>query len=107
MPAPWDGRKCWHNSSDLRQGEEETAELDETLKGILTRDEKREETVAKPLKESHQEASSRELEVIKVARQAYYRTHHPSFEHKVSHNLSTFQEMATSTNFLGNEIHEV
>ena len=35
---------------------------------------------AKPLKESHQEAFSKESEVIKVARQAHYMIHCPSFE---------------------------
>ena len=61
----------------------------------------------KLLKEPHWEAFSKESEVIKVARWAYYQTHHPSFEQEGSHNLSsTFQEMATSANLLGNEIHE-
>ena len=64
--------------------------------------------MAKPLKESHQEAFSKELEVVKAARWAYYSTHHPSFEQEGSHDLSsTFWEMATLTNLLGNEIHEV
>ena len=31
MPAPQEGGKCWHHSSDLGQGEEETVELDNTL----------------------------------------------------------------------------
>ena len=62
----------------------------------------------KLLKKPHWEAFSKESEVIKVARQAYYRTHHPSFEQEGSQDLSfTFWEMATLTNLLGNEIHEV
>ena len=63
---------------------------------------------AKLLKESHWEAFSKESEVIKAARWAYYRTHCPSFEQEGSHDLSfTFWEMATLMNLLGNEIHKV
>ena len=62
----------------------------------------------KVLNEPHQEAFSKELEVMKVARQAYYKAHQPNFKPEGSHDLSlTFQQMATSTNLLGTKIHEM
>ena len=60
------------------------------------------------LKENHWEAFSKESEPIRAARWDYYKTHWPNYEHKGSYNLSsTFRYMATSTNFMGSEIHEV
>ena len=80
MSAPWEGGKCWYHSSNLGQGEEETVELDDTPEEHPHWRQKEGRPVVKPLKESHQEAFSRESEVIKAAKQAYYKTHHPSFE---------------------------
>ena len=38
----------------------------------------------------------------------YYKAHQPNFEQEGSYGLcSTFWQMATSTNFLGTEFHEV
>ena len=62
----------------------------------------------KALKEPHQEALSKESAVVKMARQAYYKANQPSFEQEGSYDLSsTFEQMASSTNLLGTEIHEV
>ena len=45
---------------------------------------------------------------MKKARWAYYNTCHSNFKQEGLHDLSsTFQEMASSTNLLGTEIHEV
>ena len=109
MPPPQGGTKCQHHSSNLRQEEEETAELDDTSKKHPHQRQKEGRLVAKLLKDSCQEAFSKELEeVIKAARWAYYRIHHPNFEQERSHDLSsTVWEMANMTNLLGTEIHEV
>ena len=62
--------------------------------------------MAKALKEPHCKAFSKELAVMRVARQAYYKTHQPNFEQEGLDNLSSmFQQMATSANLLGTEIH--
>ena len=45
---------------------------------------------------------------MKVASWAYYKAHQPNFEQEEGYDLpSTFWQMATSTNLLGTEIHEV
>ena len=62
----------------------------------------------KALKEPHCEAFPKELAVMRMARQAYYKTHQPNFEQEGLDDLSNmFQQMATSANLLGTEIHEV
>ena len=65
-------------------------------------------SVVKPLKENHQEAFSKESERVRVARQDYYKTHQPNYEHEGSYYLSsTFRNMATSATHMGSEIHKV
>ena len=50
----------------------------------------------------------KESKHVRVARQDYYKTHQPNYEHEGSYNLSsTFRDMATSANLMGSEIHEV
>ena len=45
---------------------------------------------------------------MKVARQAYFKTHWADFDEESSHDLSsTFWDMAFSMNLLGTEIHVV
>ena len=56
----------------------------------------------KALKEASQEAFSKELEVMKAARQAYYKAHQSNFKQDGLYDLSfTFWQMATSTTLLG------
>ena len=62
----------------------------------------------KTLKELCQEAFSKELEVMKAARQAYYKAHQPNFEQEGLYALSSiFWQITTSTNLLGIKVHEV
>ena len=107
------GNKCRCHSSDQdvlapRQDEEETLEPGYPPKECLHQKRKEGRTVAKTLKEPHCEAFSKELAIVPVARQAYFKTHLPKFEQEGLDDLSSmFQQMATSANLLGNEIHEV
>ena len=62
----------------------------------------------RPLRENCQEAFSKESELVRAARCDYCKTHWPNYEHKELYNLSsTFREMATATNLMGSEVHEV
>ena len=63
---------------------------------------------ARPLKENCCETFSKECKLVRTAGQDYFKTHQPNYEHKGSQNLSsTFREMATSTNLMVTEVHEV
>ena len=84
------------------------AEFDDTPKEHPHWKQKEGRLVVKALKESHKKALSKESEVVKMAKQAYYKAKQPSFEQEGSYDLSsTFEQMASSTNLLGTEIHEV
>ena len=62
----------------------------------------------KPLKENCWKAFSKESELIRVARQAYYKTHQPNYEQEGWYDLSsTFWEMAASANLMGTEVCKV
>ena len=64
--------------------------------------------MARPLKENCQEAFSKESELIRAAREAYYKTHQPDYKQEGSCDLSsTFWQMATSSNLMGTKVHEV
>ena len=77
-------------------------------KSNLTKTWKEGMPAAKCLKENCWEASSKESELIRKARQAYYMTHCPNCEYEGSYNLfSTFWEMASSANLMSMEVHEV
>ena len=91
-----------------RQEEEEMANIDDIHKECLFCKQKEGRPAVKALKEPHQEAFSKELAVVKAARQAYYRAHWPNFKQEWLYDLSfTFWQMATSTTLLGIKIHEV
>ena len=113
MPAPPTGMKCQCHSLDQdvpapRYEEEETLEPDYPPKGCPHWKRKEGRPVTKALKEPHHKAFSKELAIMQTARQVYFKTHYPNFEQEGLDNLSsTFWQMATSTNLLGNEIHEV
>ena len=103
--APEGGAKCQCHSSNTKQ-EEETVELNYTTEEHPHQKQKKGRSAAKALKEPHSEAFSRESAVVKVARQAYFKTHWANFKEKCSHDLSsTFWDMASSTNLLGTKIH--
>ena len=64
--------------------------------------------MAKAFKEPNHKAFSKESAVVKVARQAYFKTHQANFKEECSHDLSsTFWDMVSSMNLLGTKIHEV
>ena len=113
MPAPPTGTKCQCYSLDQgvpapRQEEEETVEPDYTLKECPHQKWKEGRLVAKALEEPHCKALYKESEVVRMARQAYYKTHQPYFKQEEPDDLSSmFQQMATSVNLLGTKIHEV
>ena len=91
-----------------RQEEEEMANINGLPKEHPHHKWKEGRPVAKALKETHQETFSKELEVVWLARWAYFKAHQPNFEQEGSYDLSpTSQQMATSMNLLGTKIHEV
>ena len=74
-------------------------------KSVLTKDRKRGGQQQSSLKNL---AGRPFLRSQRSSRQACYRTHWPNFEQEGLYDLSsTFWEMATSTYFLGTEIHKV
>ena len=80
VPVPQVGAKCLHHSSDQgvpipRQEEEEMAEIDDTSKEHPCCKQKEGRLAVNALKELCWEAFSKELEVVKVTRQAYYKAH--------------------------------
>ena len=90
MPAPLMGVKQWHHSSDQgvstpRLGVEEAVELDEEQP---CHKQKEGRPVASSLKENCWDAFSKESELVRVARWAYYKTHQPNYKYKGSYNLS-------------------
>ena len=111
--VPQVGRKCWCHSSDqgvptLRQDEEEAANIDDMPKEHPCRKQKEGMLAGKALKEAQREAFSKESDMVKVARWAYQKVHWANFEQEGSYNLSSiFCQMATSTNLLGTEVHEL
>ena len=113
IPVPQMGAKHWCYSSDqgvlpLRWEEEETADINYPPKEHHHHKQKEGRPAAKALKEPYWEAFSKELEVVKVARWAFFKAHWLNFEQEGSYDLSpTFWQMATSTNLLGTKIHEV
>ena len=85
MSAPQVGTKCQHHSLDKgvpipRSEEEETVEFDDTSEECPGQKWKEGRPAAKALKEPHQEAFSKESEVVKVARWAYYKVQWSNFE---------------------------
>ena len=82
--------------------------LDVTPKEHPHQRQKKGRPLARLLKASYQEAFSKDSGLIQATRQAYFKMHHPNYDHERSHDLScTFQEMATSAGLMGSEVHEV
>ena len=111
--APVNGMKKMCHSSNQgasmpRPEEEDTPELDVTPEEPPHQKQKEGRPAAKPLKENHHKAFSKESGLIKVARQAYHKAHQPNYEHEGSYNLSLFfKEIATSANLMHSEVYEV
>ena len=62
----------------------------------------------KVLTEGWCEAFARDSELVWKAREEHYKTNHPHFNHKTSHNLmNIFQNMITSAILLGSQIYEI
>ena len=92
----------------MRQDEEEVADIDDIPKECPHKKQKNGKLVGKALKEPCQEACSKESEVLKVARWAFYKAHQPNFKQEGSYDLSSnFWQLATSTNLLDTEVQEV
>ena len=54
------------------------------------------------------EAFARDSELLQETREEHYKTNHPHFNHKTSHNLTSIcQNMITSTSLLGSQIYEI
>ena len=96
MPVPQMGAKHWCHSSDqgvptLMQDEEEMVVIDDLPKECPHCMQNEGRPVMKAIKEPHQEAFSKKLEVMKVVRWAYYKAHWPNFEQEGLYDLfSTF-----------------
>ena len=90
------------------QGEGEVTVLDVTLEEQPYQRQKYGRPLARLLKESHQEAFSKDTEIVKAARQAYHLSHKGMFTQEGSYDLTLiFRQMAQETNLLNAEIHEV
>ena len=79
------GRKCQCHSSDQgvptpRQDEEEAANIDDMPKECPHRKHKEGRLAGKALREPQRGAFSKELDIMKVARQAYQKVHQANFE---------------------------
>ena len=62
----------------------------------------------KALAGGQQEAFARDSDLVWKAREEHYKTNHPHFNHKTSHDLTNiFQDMITSTGLLGFQIYEI
>ena len=62
----------------------------------------------KSLKGGQQEAFAKDSDLVQQARQDYFRTNHPCFNHETSCDLSgLFQEMITFADLLGSEIYKI
>ena len=82
----------------LRPEEEEPVGLDITPEEWPCQRQKEVRPLVRVLKDSHQEALGKDSKCIQVSRQAYFKTHHPNYDHKGSQDLShSFKEVATST----------
>ena len=66
--------------STLRQEEGEVVDIDDIPEEHPHHKQKEGSLVEKPLKEPHQEAFSKELEVMKAAMQTYYKAHWPNIQ---------------------------
>ena len=62
--------------------QEETVELDDTPEEPPCCTWKEGRSVVRPIKQNHQEAFSKESELIWMARWDYYKTHWPNYEHE-------------------------
>ena len=113
IPAPTMGTKWWcllsnQGVASPKSGESETSISDVTLEEWSHWRWKKRRSLAKLLKESSQEAFSKDTEIIKAARWAYYPSCKGMFAQEGSYDLtSIFREMAQETNLLIAEIHEV
>ena len=112
-PMPQVGAKFWCHSSDqdvpaLGQDEEEVAEIDIIPKECPCKKWKDGRPAGKALKEAQEEAFSKQLDVVKVARWAYLKAHRTIFKQERLYDLSSmFWQMANSTNLMGTKTHEV
>ena len=84
MTVPQMGAKCQCHFSDqgvptLRQEEEGIVGINDLPKEHPCQKQKEGRPALKALKEPHWEVFSKELEVVKAARWAYYKAHHPNF----------------------------
>ena len=111
-PVPQVSGKCWCHSSDLsaptpkglRQDGEDTADDNEMPDKWSCRTNKE----GKALKVPRREAFSKESDIVKAARQVYWKIHWANFEQAGSYNLSSvFHQMATLTNLLDTKVYEV
>ena len=113
MPTPQTRTKWQHCSSNQeammpRPEEEKVAMLDVTPKEHPHQRQKKGRPLVRLLKESHQEASRKDSDLIDTTRWVYFKMCCPNIDHEGSHDLShTFQEMATSTGLMSSEVHEV
>ena len=103
------GIKQWHHSPDQeatspRSGEEEATGTSEEPPH---QKQKNVNPLMKLLKEGQWEAFTKDSDLVQNTRSVYFRTNHPNFDHKVSHDLScTFWEMVDSAGLLDSEVQD-
>ena len=62
----------------------------------------------KALMGSQWEAFTRDLDLVWKAREDYFKTNHPHFDHETSHDpTDIFQDMIASAGLLGSQIYEI
>ena len=92
----------------LRQDEEEVADLDDIPEECPYKKWKDGRSLGKVLNEPQRKAFYKELDVVKAARWVCQKAHPANFKQVGSYDLSSmFWQMATFTNLLGTEVHEV
>ena len=94
MPAPPTGTKQWHCSSDWeattpRPEEEKAQGLDIMPEEWPHQRQKEGRPPARLLKECCWKAFGKDFKFIQVTRWVYFKTHHPNYDHKGTHNLPT------------------
>ena len=108
-PTPSSGVKQWcHLPDQVACPPHPGDEVVETSEELPCQKWKDRMPFKKLLKGGQQEAFAKDSDLVQQAREAYFRTNHPDFSHKVLHDLShTFWEVVDSASLLESGIYEV
>ena len=96
------------DAASPKSGETEAVVLDMIPEEHPLKAERQEASGKTPERKPCWEAFSKDMEIVKEARQAYHPSHKGMFTQEGSYDLILiFREMAWETNLLNTEIHEV